>query len=250
MAQKPIFCAGITPAMKYAVERLNQSGIILQHQPGWDTGHLLLDVPSFRPGLWTENSLDTLLSSLPKDVTVWGGNLNHPSLHGLRTMDILKDETYLLENAAITADCTLLIVNPLLKKPWSEMNILIIGWGRIGKCLVKLLNSMGCRLTVAARSESDRKSLHSLGYNAVDPKILPEILYSFSLIINTVPAPVLMEQDFQGGGECLKIDLASKRGIAGSDVVWARGLPGIHAPQRSGYLIADTFLRLIKEVSP
>ena len=43
------------------------------------------------------------------------------------------------------------------------------------------------------------------------------------------------------------MDLASKKGIAGNDVIWARGLPGIHAPEESGALIARTILDLLKE---
>ena len=42
----------------------------------------------------------------------------------------------------------------------------------------------------------------------------------------------------------MKIDLASEKGLGGEDVIWARGLPGIHAPESSGRLIAETCLRL------
>jgi hypothetical protein len=51
--------------------------------------------------------------------------------------------------------------------------------------------------------------------------------------------------------DCLKIDLASKPGIAGSDVIIARGLPGKMAPESAGHLIAKTILELSirKEVS-
>ena len=48
-------------------------------------------------------------------------------------------------------------------------------------------------------------------------------------------------------GNALKIDLASKPGIGGSDVIWARGLPGKDAPESSGELIAKTIIRLMEE---
>ena len=38
-------------------------------------------------------------------------------------------------------------------------------------------------------------------------------------------------------------DLASVKGIAGDNVIWARGLPGKDAPEESGTLIAKTVLR-------
>jgi hypothetical protein len=49
---------------------------------------------------------------------------------------------------------------------------------------------------------------------------------------------------FQCREDCVKIELASKDGMEGDDIIIARGLPGIHLPESSGELIAETFLRL------
>lgn len=244
-----VYCAGTTPALKYAKQQLIHAGVTLSDSPGWQTQHLLLDVPSFRPGSFLSESknLDTLLGSLPREVTIWGGNLSHPSLEGFRTMDLLKDEEYLAGNAAITAHCALGLAAPLLQTTWTQTPTLVIGWGRIGKCLGKLLRSMDCPVTISARSAEDRAALGSLGYQAADTGNLGGILSDFRLIFNTVPAPVISEAEAELCQNSMKIDLASKKGIAGEDVVWARGLPGIHAPESSGKLIADTFLRLYKE---
>lgn len=249
MLCRPVYCAGVTPALNHAKNHLKELGIPLTDAPRWDTGHLLLDVPSFRPGsvLSEEGNLDTLLSSLPRDVTVWGGNLNHPALDGFHTMDLLQYEQYLTENAAITAQCTIKLVSPMLTSPWQETPTLIIGWGRIGKFLAQQLNNLGCPVTVSARSANDLSKLQSLGYKTVETAAVQPILSQFRLIINTVPALVVEDSSISG---LLKIDLASQKGISGEDVVWARGLPGIHTPERSGKLIADTFLRLLKEVTP
>ena len=43
--------------------------------------------------------------------------------------------------------------------------------------------------------------------------------------------------------DCVKIELASTDGMAGDDIVIARGLPGVHLPESSGELIAKTFLK-------
>ena len=47
MLQRPIYCAGSTPAVRYAAETLAQRGVPIAHAPGEETGCLLLDVPSF-----------------------------------------------------------------------------------------------------------------------------------------------------------------------------------------------------------
>ena len=66
---------------------------------------------------------------------------------------------------------------------------------------------------------------------------------NYRLIINTVPAMVLPKAPGTG----LKIDLASVPGIGGKDVMPARGLPGLLAPESSGALIAQVITQWIKE---
>ena len=235
------FCAGQTPAIQFAKAALAQNGILFNDSAGWDTVNLLLDIPSFRPG--DQQRIETLLSSLPKCITVWGGNLCQPILDGFKCMDLLTDEIYLTQNAAITADSTMDILNSLLKRPFPETNVLIIGWGRIGKCLASLLSESGCHVTVSARKNEDLSNIITSGYAAVETRQIHQILPKVNLIINTVPAMVLPESPCN----ILKIDLASVKGIAGEDVLWARGLPGRYAPERSGKLICDTILRFLKE---
>jgi dipicolinate synthase subunit A len=118
---------------------------------------------------------------------------------------------------------------------------LIIGWGRIGKCLAPLLKALGAKVTVAARKEADRAILEATGYSAVETGCIDAGKYR--LIINTVPAPVL--DDDAAKKDVLWIDLASKKGIFGENVLWARGLPGKDAPESSGELIARTVLRYL-----
>lgn len=249
MHHKSFYCGGSTHASLHAAHILSQSGLDVSRSPGWDIGHLLLDVPSFRPGsyLSQEQNLDTLLSSLPQDITIWGGNLDHPSLAGFHRVDLLKNESYLQENAAITARCALKLALPLLHTPPQDSPVLIIGWGRIGKYLAALLREKEYPVMVAVRQEETRRILTDLGYEAVDCNDFSSFLPDMHLIFNTAPAPVLSEEASALCKNCIKMDLASKKGIAGNDVIWARGLPGIHAPEESGALIARTILDLLKE---
>lgn len=241
-----VCCAGITPALQYAKQYLQQHSIPLSDAPDWNTRHLLLDVPTFRPG-FDHRTFDTLLSSLPRDTIIWGGNLE--SVDDRQTVDLLKDEEYLAQNAAITADCALKIALPKLKTTLPQSPALMIGWGRIGKCLSQLLKAAGCPVTVAARKEADRCALKSLGYPAVDCNNLDKLLPQFRLVFNTVPAMMIPESDFPSIENIVAIDLASQKGMEGDHVILARGLPGIHAPESAGRLIAETFLRKVKEVT-
>ena len=134
----------------------------------------LLDVPSFRPGspLAEPGKLDSLLGALPRNITVWGGGLSRPALENYTVVDLLKDETYLARNAAITACCALQVAAPYLQTTWTETPTLILGWGRIGKCLGRLLRSQDCPVTIASGSEEKRGALASLGYDVLDLSLI------------------------------------------------------------------------------
>lgn len=231
------------PALVFAAEYLRSRGARVVSSPCPDVTHLLLPVPT---GL-SEESLEALLAQLPPDVTVLGGNLDR---YRCRKLDLLKDEGYLANNAAITADCGMRLAGDLLGIVFRDCPVLIVGWGRIGKCLGKLLRAMGADVTVAARKESDRAMIKALGYGTTD--LSRAELSRFRVIFNTAPAPVLSASQLQACPKsCIKIDLASGRGLEGDDVIWARGLPGKMLPESAGRLIGETVLRLTgQEVTP
>ena len=232
-----IYIAGHSAALEYAAQQLALSGCHFTPCPGPDVTHLLLPVPSLDPdgSIKGGGDLKEIVSQLPKPITIVGGNL--PSLLDCQVCDLLQDPLYLAQNANITAHCAISLAMAQLKVTLEDCPVLIIGWGRIGKCLARLLHGLNAKVTVAARKETARATAASLGFNAIDiPYILPE---HFRIIFNTAPEMVLPICS----GNCLKIDLASRRGIGGDDVIWARGLPGKDAPESSGALIAQTILR-------
>ena len=241
MDDRILYAAGYSPAMSYCIQTLKEEGFTLVSEPGQQVTHLLLPVPSFAPdgGIIGGGNLSTLLTLLPKDIVVIGGNLDRPELDYYNTIDLLQDPLYLAMNAQITAHCALELALCQLPVILEDCPILIIGWGRIGKCLAKLMQQMGAKVSVSARKESDRCLLSSLGYNALKPSQVD--LAQYRLIFNTVPT--MLFPVCPGNG--LKIDLASRLGLGSEDVLWARGLPGKHAPESSGNLIANTLIRVL-----
>lgn len=250
MEERLILSAGSAAAARYAFTYLSDSGLQAATSPSPDVTELLLDVPSFEASgcLRFGGSVERLLAQLPKDITVYGGNLDHPALAGYKKVDLLKDPGYLAENAYITAECALDVALPYLSITLRNCPTLILGWGRIGKCLGNLLKQIGADVTFAARKETDRAMIRALGFKAVDFSETEEQISSFRLIFNTVPEMVLCrEVTALCHPDCVKIELASRPGIDAEDVIIARGLPGIHMPESSGKLIAETFLRLYQK---
>lgn len=237
------YCAGSSRALYYAAAFLMEEGAIFLPCPDHTVTHLLLPIPSFEAdgSIKGGGDLTEILARLPKTVTVIGGNLKRPELAEYETLDLLEDPWYLARNAGITAHCALELALAKLPITLEKCPVLIVGWGRIGKCLAKLLHGLGACVTVAARKESRRVMIDALGYRSCSMEDIRAEQYR--LIINTVPAMVLPAAP----GTALKMDLASVPGIGGKDVMQARGLPGKLAPESSGTLIAQTITQWIKE---
>lgn len=238
-----VYPIGKTEACQFAQAELTKSGVALVDHPTPEVTHLLLDVPSFdsNGNLRHGDDLHTYLERLPAQVIVVGGNLKHPTLAGHSCIDLLQDADYTAINAAITADCALRIASKEMKLVFFRCPVLVLGWGRIGKCLGKLLRALGADVTIAARKDTDLSMIRALGYHAVSTSRLQTLTSRIRVIFNTIPAMVLSEDSFPNS---IKIDLASKPGMEGKNVICARGLPGIYAPESSGKLIAGTFLKL------
>ena len=246
-----LYPIGTTQACHIAAGFLKKRGIHVTDHPPPDVTALLLDVPSFCPDgtLRSGEDIHLYLERLPAQIQLIGGNLNSGITEGYQKTDLLQDPEYLAENASITASCALMIASQKLPVTLPLTSVLIIGWGRIGKCLAHQLKGMGADPIVAARKESDRAVLRMLGYRAASMDSLRKVIPTVRLIFNTAPEPVLNEDDFKNGVECLKIDLASRPGILCGDAIQARGLPGIHAPESSGQLIGNRVYRLLMEES-
>lgn len=227
-----IYIPTITPALEFASQALQDQGISMAHTCG-DADYLLYPAPT------PLNSLcDYLINK-----TVIGGNLDFLKPE-VERFDLLKDSFYLSANAAITAEAALGLILSHMKCAITEAEILILGWGRIGKCLTHQLKALNTHLTVYARKDQDRAMLKALSYSPITLEQMRKELPRFRCIVNTAPAPILTQADMlQVRSDCFKMDLASVLSIPGDGVLHAKGLPGKCKPEASGNLIAHTILR-------
>ena len=220
-----------TAALFAAQRRLHSRGVIFTDSAA-DAEYLLYPAPT---------KLE-MLQPCTMDQTVIGGNLDFLN-ENVERLDLLKDPYYLAANAAITAEAALGLVLRELRCEITDANILILGWGRIGKCLTHQLHHLNANVTVYARSDADRAMLRALGYHYATREELGRSLSRCQCILNTIPAPVLTEEEDRSlRPGCLKLELASGIWLPGSDVVLAHGLPAKCKPEASGALIAKTIL--------
>ncbi len=78
-------------------------------------------------------------------------------------IDYYSREDFMLQNAIPTAEGAVKVAMEDCKKTIHKSSCLVVGYGRVGKALAKLLKNMGANVTVSARNTQDFVWLESLG---------------------------------------------------------------------------------------
>ena len=234
----------------------------------YEVDHIILPLPVSQDGEYINAPFSSrkiaaseLIPHIKNGGIVFGGKFDDASRKifinsGIETIDYFDREELNVLNAVPTAEGAVQIAMEETASTIYGQNILITGFGRISKVLIKILNGMGANVTVTARKYSDLAWAEIYGCKSVHTSSLHECIDKFDIIFNTVPA-VLFDEYMQNQlrNDTLIIDLASKQGgvdfdIAGKlglKVIWALSLPGKVAPVSSGEIIAGTVLNILKE---
>ncbi len=112
---------------------------------------------------------------------------------GAVVYDGAYDEQFLVENAEITAIGALGYILTELDRIPSDLKIGIVGYGRIGRALSRLLLFLGAELTVYTSKDLTRVELGSMGVrSARTPEGGEELPFAreLDLLINTAPTPL------------------------------------------------------------
>ena len=132
----------------------------------------------------------------------------------------------------------------------------VLGFGRVGKTLARMLQGLGAFTTVCARNPADLARIWEMGYRGITFDQMSEKIEKADIIFNTVPAMVLNKEVLlKCSPEVVIVDLASQPG--GTDFQWADnlgikailapGLPGKVAPKTAGKILAQVVPDLIVE---
>ncbi len=159
-----------------------------------------------------------------------------------RGLPYYRNESYAVRNAALTAEAAVLLLMQQSDSALMAMDVLLVGYGRIGRALARRLTALGAHVIAAARRPESRALATCEGCRAVD---ITSIGGTYDAVVNTVPVP-LLRGDF-GGALCL--DLASAPGgwVDETPVQKAPGLPGRYAPKLAAQIVRDAIYETIKE---
>lgn len=167
--------------------------------------------------------------------------------------DLLEFENVAILNAIPTAEGAIATAMEITDFTLHGSHVLVLGYGKIGKILAKMLSGIGAKVFCEARNEKDIAKIDSMGYNSIELSVLDKYLSSMDVIFNTVPSLMLDYSRLKMlKKSCCIIDISSSPGgvdfeIAkklGLNVVWALALPTKVAPVTAALYLKQTIDKL------
>lgn len=179
---------------------------------------------------------------------VFAGNIKADTIY-----DYTKCESFALKNAYITAESAVALAIDNDDESLINNSVLIVGYGRIGKALHKILSAYTNNITICARNKNSRTLAACCCAETIDFDSLKK-KNDYKFVFNTVAHPVFNENELESMRKnTLIIDLASFPGgvdkhIAKANdikLIIARGLPAKYSPKTAGNIVAQTVDEMI-----
>lgn len=201
---------------------------------------------------------DFVVLPIPAKKQMFDGLKNKTVFYGsgdFEGIDYNKDESFLLENAFLSAEGAFCLFKENYDTAIYGSKILITGYGRIAQALHKMLKSAGAEVTVCSRSsESESRAVFAGAKHIGFDELLTQSDYD--AVFNTVPHIVFTKKELSCLKKGIKIfDLASFPGgvdtlcakAQGIEIVDGRKLPSRYSKKSAGYLIGKTVHKIIEE---
>ena len=166
-------------------------------------------------------------------------------------LDILSDEVYAYENAMYTAEVAIMLIVRNTTLSLSDMNVLILGYGRVGKAMANVLCALNVKFAIAARRYEERASAYLV---TSDIRTLEDSMDGYDVIVNTIPARIIDRARMNDiKSDTYVLDLASydvmdRAEACEHDINYAveHGLPGRYVPRSAGDSLARSVLRTLE----
>ena len=179
------------------------------------------------------------------------------SKEDIQYIDLIKREEFAVLNAIATAEGTIQIAMEETQRTVHGSKVLVMGFGRIGKVLAKMLDGIGAKVSCEARKDEDMAWIKAYGFEPVHLNNLNEKLNEYDMIINTIPFQILNSERLElVKKDVVIIDLASNPGGVDRKVakeknlklIWALSLPGKIAPLTSAEFIKEVLYHVLEEI--
>lgn len=186
--------------------------------------------------------------NLLKDKKIIAGKIPE-EVADIKSIDILKNEYFTIRNTVPTAEGAIAKAIELTDINIDKANIMVLGFGRVGKTLCYKLKNLGANVYAEARKERDLAWIDVFGYNAIPLEKINENICKMDMIFNTIPELILDKSKLILMNEkTLIIDLASKPGGTDFESANKMGIKAILYSGIPGKIASEYEAELIKEV--
>lgn len=206
-------------------------------------------------------SVEALIEGMPRSALFVAGKIDQDvrgllEKRGVTYIDLLDREEMAVLNAIPAAEGAAELIINAIPGTIHNSKILILGFGRIGKVLGKILQGFGAEVWIEARKYSDLSWIEAYGYKPVHLQDLERYVTDMDVIVNTIPSKILTADILNKIHlDCYLLDLASKPGgidfehakKLGFKVDWALSIPGKTAPLTAAEIIKKTVDNVISE---
>ena len=176
--------------------------------------------------------------------------------YNIYVIDMLKREELLIKNAIPTAEGAIKIAIEETDITLHGNQMMVIGYGRIGKVLSGMLRGIGAKVLAVVNSDKAAALAESSGHKAICFEDMESNLKYADVIFNTVPKILLDRNNMRNiRKSTLIVDLASPPyGIEVNDsrdfglkVLYTNSLPGKIAPVTTASYILRTVNSILEE---
>ena len=173
----------------------------------------------------------------------------------IKNVDLLQIDELTILNAIPTVEGAIKIAIEEREKTIHESNVLICGFGRIGKILCNRFKALGANVYCAARKDTDLAWIREKRYFPLRYVELCDYAPKFNIVINTVPTIIIKEKELDClNKDVLIIDVASAPGGIDKEyaekkkikVITALGIPGKEMPKTAASYIKKIIDEKIK----
>ena len=173
----------------------------------------------------------------------------------IRVIDLLEDEPFVMRNAVLTAEGAVASAMEKTGYALCASKCLIIGYGRIGRALCRMLLGLGSDVIVCARRESVREQIRNDGAKAADMQSVSQLLAGVQFIFTTPPETVLPNGLLAAvRSDAVLMDLASppygfdlnEAKALGLNALREPGLPGRYCPITAAQVMLDAVVETMK----
>ncbi|PKG23164.1 dipicolinate synthase subunit DpsA [Niallia nealsonii] len=230
---------------------------------------ILLPIPGIHDGGKIETAFSSetiiltkeMIAKTKKECVIYSGVIT-PYLQEIqraanrKMIAIFERDDVAILNSIPTAEGALMLAIENTPFTIHQANVLVLGFGRVGKTVARLFHSVGARVSVCIRKQEDVARVIEMGMAPVWIQNLPEAAENQAIFINTMPYFVINASILDHiNKDALIIDLASKPGGTdfayakklGIKTLWSLGLPAKVAPKTAGEIIGNVLTELFIE---